>query len=275
MPVSVMGRTLRRFDQHRRKILLSELVETSGRTFQIAYHLGLLESADLFDRLASDLKGEQIKRLARVSLANYYAAAIMMPYDTFLKAAESLAYDVEVLCARFSVSFEQAAHRLTTLARPNARGIPFFMVRVDNAGNVSKRFSSGAFPFAKLGGTCPRWNIHNTFRNPGRIETQIIELPDGAKWFSISRTVRRVQVPWGEENAQFVVGLGCELKHSGKLVYARGIDLKAAVATPIGVNCRLCGRANCIQRAAPPMLRPLEVNENIRGFSPFDAELAR
>ncbi len=275
MPIHVMGKTLRRFDMHRRKVLMSELVETSGRTFQMAYHLGLIEAGWLFDKLTEPLQGEQVKRLARVSLANYFAAALMMPYDEFLQAAESLSYDVDVLSARFQASFEQVAHRLTTLSKPNARGIPFFMVRVDNAGNVSKRFSSGSFPFSKFGGTCPRWNIHSTFRNPGRIETQIIELPDGAKWFSIARTVRSAAAPWGEENSRFVVGLGCEMKHAGKLVYAKGVDIKVAAATTIGINCRLCERTNCIQRAAPPMSRPLEVNENIRGYSPFDADLSR
>jgi XRE family transcriptional regulator, fatty acid utilization regulator len=241
----------------------------------MAYHLGLIEAGWVFDKITEPLQGEQVKRLARVSLANYFAAALMMPYEDFLQAAEGLGYDVDVLSARFQASFEQVAHRLTTLAKPNERGVPFFMVRVDNAGNVSKRFSSGTFPFSKFGGTCPRWNIHNTFRNPGRIETQIIELPDGAKWFSISRTVRSVAAPWGEENSRFVVGLGCEIKHAGKLVYAKGFDLKTAAATPIGINCRLCERTNCIQRAAPPMSRPLEVNENIRGYSPFDADLSR
>jgi XRE family transcriptional regulator, fatty acid utilization regulator len=275
MPINVMGRTLRRFDIHRRKILISELVEPSGRMFQVAFHLGLLEAGAIIDKIIEPLQGEQVRRLARVSLANYFAGALMMPYQEFLGAAEGLNYDVEVLSARFSASFEQVAHRLTTLSRANARGVPFFMIRVDNAGNVSKRFSSGSFPFAKFGGTCPRWNIHNTFRNPGRIETQIIELPDGAKWFSISRTVRRVLAPWGDESAQFVVGLGCELKHASRLVYAQGLNLKDALATPIGVNCRLCERTNCIQRAAPAMLRPLNVNENIRGFSPFDADLTR
>ncbi len=275
MPIHVMGKTLRRFDLHRRKVLISELVEPSGRAFQMAYHLGLIEAGWVFDKIIEPLHGEQVKRLARVSLANYFAAALMMPYEDFLQAAETLGYDVDVLSARFQASFEQVAHRLTTLAKPNERGVPFFMVRVDNAGNVSKRFSSGTFPFSKFGGTCPRWNIHNTFRNPGRIETQIIELPDGAKWFSISRTVRSVAAPWGEENSRFVVGLGCEIKHAGKLVYAKGLDLKTAAATPIGINCRLCERTNCIQRAAPPMSRPLEVNENIRGYSPFDADLSR
>ncbi len=277
MPVGVMGKTLRRFDLHRRKIMISELMEPSGRVFQTAYHLGLLEADALFTAMAGkiDSGSEQVRRLARISLANYFAAALMMPYQRFIEAAEALSYDVEVLSARFQASFEQVAHRLTTLSRASARGVPFFMVRVDNAGNVSKRFSSGSFPFARFGGTCPLWNIHGAFGHPGRVETQVIEMPDGSRWFSLARTVRRVATLWGEPGAQFVVGLGCDMKHAHRLVYSKGLDLKSHVPTPIGINCRLCERANCAQRAAPPLLRPLDINENVRGYSPFDTDLGR
>lgn len=271
MPRDDMGTTLRHLDKHRRKLMISELVEPAGRKFQAAFQLGALEAGAIFDSISlrMNLESPQAQRFGRIMLANYFAAALMMPYQRFLDAAEELSYDVEVLGARFSASFEQVAHRLTTLARPSARGVPFFMIRVDNAGNVSKRFSSGAFPFSRFGGTCPRWNIHNTFRNPGRIEPQVIELPDGKQWFSIARTVRRVATPWGEPDAPFSVGLGCEIKHAHRLIYSKGMNMKSVKATEIGVNCRLCERRNCIQRAAPPLLGQLEVSENTRGFSPF------
>ncbi len=274
LPVDVMTQALRRFDRHRKRLMISELMETSGRTFQAAYQLGLTEVFDVIDGVAGRLEAGQTpaRRLARITLGNYFAAALMMPYGRFLEAAEQLEYDVEVLCARFSASFEQVAHRLTTLARPTARGVPFFLVRVDTAGNVSKRFSSGAFPFARFGGTCPRWNLHRTFTSPGRIATQIMELPDGARWFSIARTVRRAATPWGEPEAHFAVGLGCELKFAGRLIYSRGLDLKTFEPTPIGINCRLCERQNCSQRAAPPLMRPLQVDESVRGVSPFEFE---
>ena len=271
VPRRDLGTTLRHYDRHRRKLLISELVEPAGRTFQLAYQLGLLEAAPEIDAVAADvhLQGAQASRFVRITLANYYAAALMMPYQRFLAAAEELSYDVEALGMRFAASFEQVAHRLTTLARPTARGVPFFMIRVDNAGNVSKRFSSRAFPFTRFGGTCPRWNIHSTFRNPGRIEPQVIELPNGTRWFSIARTVRRVATPWDEPDAPFSVGLGCEIKYADRLVYAQGLNLKTAKPTEIGVNCRLCERPNCVQRSAPPLMRQLEVSENTRSMSPF------
>ncbi len=271
LPVDVMPLSLRRFDHHRRRLMISELVEPAGRAFHAAYQLAFVEAGDVIDALARRFHPAEgpAYRLLRVTLANYFAAALMMPYGRFLAAAEALEYDVEVLAARFTASYEQVAHRLTTLARPTARGVPFFLVRLDMAGNVSKRFSSGSFPFSRFGGTCPRWNVHQTFRSPGRIVTQIVELPDGAKWFSIARTVRRAATPWGEPESQFVIGLGCELKFASRLVYSRGIDFKADVATPIGVNCRLCERDNCPQRAAPPMMRQLRIDETTRGVSPF------
>jgi hypothetical protein len=274
LPVEVMSQALRRFDRHRRRIMISELMEPSGRTFQVAYQLGFAEALEVIDAIAARLDPTQgpARRLARITLGNYFAAALMMPYGRFLQAAEQLEYDVDVLAARFSASFEQVAHRLTTLARPTARGVPFFLVRVDTAGNVSKRFSSGSFPFSRFGGTCPRWNLHNTFRAPGRVQTQIVELQDGARWFSIARTVRRGATPWGEPEPQFAIGLGCELKYASRLVYSRGLDLKTYEPTPIGINCRLCERPNCSQRAAPPLMRALQVDESVRGVSPFEFE---
>jgi predicted transcriptional regulator len=272
MPIDVMPDALRRYDHHRRQLLISEIVDPSGRTFQAAYQLAFAEMRETIDALAARLEPADgpARRLLRVSFGNYFAGALMMPYGRFHAAAEALGYDVEVLGARFGASFEQVAHRLTTLARSGARGIPFFLVRVDSAGNVSKRFSSGRFPFSQFGGTCPLWNLHSTFRTPGQVATQVIELPDGSRWFSMARAVKRAFNPWGTPDPQFVVGLGCELKYAQRLVYARGFDLSAPDPTPIGINCRLCERAACPQRAAPPLMHALIVDEMKRGVSPFE-----
>lgn len=272
MPVDVMSDSLRRYDHHRRQLLISEMVDPSGRTFQAAYQLAFAEMRQVIDDLSIRWEPTDgpTRRLLRVSLGNYFAGALMMPYGKFHTAAETLGYDVDVLGARFGASFEQVAHRLTTLARPGARGIPFFLVRVDSAGNVSKRFSSGRFPFAQYGGTCPLWNVHATAKTPGQVETQIIELPDMSRWFSVARAVKRASTAWGMPDPQFVVGLGCELKYAHRLVYARGLDLTAPDPTPIGINCRLCERVACPQRAAPPLMHALIVDEMKRGVSPFE-----
>jgi len=271
LPLEVMGERLRWYDYHRRQLMISEVMDQPGRTFQAAYQLGLVKFGGLLDEIAGRLEsGDEVsRRLLRVTLANYFAGALMMPYGRFHEAAELLGYDIEVLASRFAASIEQVAHRLTTLSRPTLRGIPFFMVRVDMAGNVSKRFSSGRFPFSHSGGTCPLWNVHAAFSDPSRILTQIIELTDGTQWFSIARTVRRSVTPWGAIEPRFAVALGCEIKYARRLIYAKGHNLETVEAMPVGINCRLCDRQACPQRAAPPALRNLFVDENTRNVSPF------
>ncbi|RTL55420.1 MAG: XRE family transcriptional regulator [Bradyrhizobiaceae bacterium] len=277
MPVDVMRETLRRWDRHRRQVLISELIDDSGRVFQLAIQMGLAEAGPVFDSIVNRAGplDDTARRLYRITLANYYAAAVMMPYQPFLAAAEQLGYDLQVLGRRFNAGFEQICHRLTTLQRPNARGIPFFMLRVDNAGNVSKRFSSGTFPFSKFGGTCPLWNVHSTFDTPDRLLQQVIELPDGSRFFSLAQTLRRPAAPWPHPQPRFAIGLGCDIRHAGKLVYAAGTDLDKAQGTPIGVNCRLCERENCSQRAEPPLTRALILDENTRRVSSFAFASAR
>jgi predicted transcriptional regulator/DNA-binding XRE family transcriptional regulator len=277
MPVDVMRETLRRWDRHRRQVLISELVDGAGRNFQLAIQVGLAESGAVLDSIINraGLLDETARRLYRITLANYFAAAVMMPYQPFLGAAEQLGYDLQVLARRFNAGLEQVCHRLTTLQRPNARGIPFFLLRVDNAGNVSKRFSSGTFPFSKFGGTCPLWNVHSTFDTPDRLLQQVIELPDGSRFFSLAQMLRRPAAPWPHPQPRFAIGLGCDIRHAAKLVYAAGMDLDKAQGTPIGVNCRLCERENCSQRAEPPLTRTLILDENTRRVSSFAFSSAR
>src|SRR5262245_9748904 len=277
MPVDVMRETLRRFDRHRRQLLISELVDAPGRTFQLAFQIALAEQAAQFETILAraGTLDDAPRRLYRITLANYFAAAVMMPYPAFLAAAEALSYDVHVLAQRFSSGFEQVCHRLTTLSRPNARGIPFFLLRVDNAGNVSKRFSSGTFPFSKFGGTCPLWHVQSTFDTPDRLLEQVIELSDRTRYFSIAQMVRRPTVPHPLPQPRFAIALGCEIRYAARIVYAAGMDLEKTEATPIGVNCRLCERENCPQRAEPPLTRTLILDETTRRVSSFAFSNAR
>lgn len=271
VPLDVLPESVRRFDHHRKRLFLSELLSGSGRSFALAYQLALLEQRSLLDALA-DRAGppdRPTRNLVKVSLANYLAAALLMPYAAFHEAAERLSYDIELVRARFGVSFEQACHRLTTLSRPGARGVPFFMLRVDSAGNISKRFAGATFPFSRFGGTCPRWNIHSSFRTPGRIVTQIVETPDGQRYFTLSRTVSRVATPHAGDDSELAIGLGCDLKFAERLVYSRGIDLRDPVATAIGPACRICERPACPQRAAEPINRTLMVDDFTKSISPY------
>ncbi|MEM8552988.1 MAG: short-chain fatty acyl-CoA regulator family protein [Pseudomonadota bacterium] len=275
MPYDVMKGLLRRFDRHRKRLLLSELLAPSGRTFQVASLVGQLEAGELVRALAADarLSGESSRGMYRLTLGNYLAGAIMFPYDRFHEAAERLRYDVEVLASRFGASFEQAAHRLTTLRRPGARGVPFFMIRVDRAGNISKRFGGGVFPFARSGGTCPRWRLYEAFRNPGRVVVDVAALPEGQVFVTAARTVNRPGQGAHMPGQELVIGVGAEASHADRLVYADGLDLskKGAVRreTPIGVNCRVCPREDCTWRAVPPLSGTLMVDPTRRSLTPY------
>ncbi len=270
LPQEVMPGQLMWRDPHRKHLNLSEMLDQPGRRFQLAVQLVRLEYDALINEEA-DAAGfsEAALPLARASFANYFAAALLMPYHRFLQAAEGARYDVELLCQRFGTSFEQVAHRLTTLQRPEARGVPFFFVRMDRAGNVSKRFSAGRFHFSKFGGSCPLWNVHSCFEAPTRVHTQVIGMPDGTTYFSVARTVARQVGTYASPAARFAIGLGCDIAYAPRLVYAQDIDLTAVEPVPIGVNCYLCERPNCPSRAYPPINRPFSFSERTRGVSSF------
>jgi len=256
--------TLRRFDPVARRLLISELLPPRSRNFQLAHQIGLLIGKDTLDKLTGDplLSTPDARGLARVALANAFAGAVLMPYMPFLEAAEQVRYDVELLGHRFRTSFEQVCHRLCTLRRPGAVGVPFHFLRVDLAGNISKRFSGSGIRFARYAGACPRWNVFSAFMTPGMIKTQVSEFEDGRRYFCISSTIRRVSQGYTQRHALHAVGLGCDVEHAKKLVYADGIDLSHLV--PVGVTCRLCDRTDCSERAHPSHKNPLAVDENLR-----------
>ena len=271
LPADIMVGAYRRHDRHRKQIAISEALDHASRLFQAALQLVLLEFENLLDAATPGEKFETEagRQIARAALANYAAAAILFPYGYFFESVSELKYDVEALARRFSASFEQIAHRLTTLQRPGSEGVPFFFLRVDAAGNVSKRFSAGVFPFARFGGSCPLWNIHETFSTPERIITQMVQLPEGERYFSIARTVRGAAGGYHAPKADRAVALGCEMKHADALIYAEGLDLEKAEPTPIGVTCRLCPRQGCAARAHPPLERRLIIDEYRRMATPF------
>ncbi|HRO34499.1 MAG TPA: short-chain fatty acyl-CoA regulator family protein [Brevundimonas sp.] len=270
LPVEVMVEWTRRFDPHRGRLLLSETLGPASRAFAVAYQLAAVEhGAEIEAAIQAAAPPEGARPLLKVALTNALAAAILMPYGAFHARAEDSGYDIGRLQARFGVSFEQAAHRLTTLSRPTARGVPFFLMRVDQAGNVSKRFAAGAFPFSRFGGACPRWRLHSAFRTPGRIVTQIVETPDGGRWFTLARTVDRQGQDAFTEGHDLAIGLGCELSQARRLIHARGLDLATPEVTPIGPACRLCPRHPCAERAAPPVDRALAVDDWAKSISPY------
>ncbi len=262
----------RRYDEHTRTLSLSTLLASGQRAFQLATMLAFFELGEMLDRHvdAASLSSDEARSLARIGLANYVAGAMILPYAEFRRSAEALRYDIDLLQRRFRVGFETVAHRLSTLQRTEDRGVPFFFIRVDRAGNISKRQSATDFHFSRVGGTCPLWNVYEAFSYPGQIRRQVAQMPDGRGYLWIARTVVRRIGGYGTPVTTFAIGLGCDLHHADRLVYADGIDLaNPAARTPIGPGCKVCDRTGCPQRAFPAIGRPLDVDRNRSGFIPY------
>lgn len=265
LPAEVMSGFTRRMDRHRDQLLLSDALDGASHNFQLALQLAYLDMRTDIDAAmqGGQFATESGRRLTRRALASYAAAALLMPYSAFAKAAEDRKYDVEALARQFGASFEQTAHRLTTLQKPGQERVPFFFIRVDLAGNVSKRLDSAGFPFARHGGGCPLWSVHHAFKTPGQIVTQWLELPDGERFFSIARTVIGGGGAYGAPRVERAVALACAADHAGSLVYTQKQQEKGA-PTPIGVTCRLCHRTDCTARSAPPIGRQILPDDFLR-----------
>jgi XRE family transcriptional regulator, fatty acid utilization regulator len=262
---------LHRYDPVTRKLEIASHLSSGQYVFKLATELAYLEFGDLIDAQVDEgmFTSDESRTLARLGLANYFAAATVLPYRQFHDVAEDFRYDVERLSAFYSVSYETVAHRLSTLQRPSMRGVPLSFVRVDRAGNMSKRQSATGFHFSSSGGTCPLWNVYETFANPGKILVQVAQMPDGRNYMWVARTVERRASRYGQPGKTFAIGLGCELRHAHRLVYSEGLDLSGEIATPIGAGCRVCERDNCPQRAFPALGRALDLNEHRSTVSPY------
>jgi XRE family transcriptional regulator, fatty acid utilization regulator len=274
LPLEVLPSHLRRLDLHARQLQLSESLDAASRGFAAAVQLVLIElKAEIAATIAAAGIADPLgQRAATVALGKYAAAATLMPYARFLSACEATGYDVELLQARFGRGLEQVAHRLTTLHRPGARGVPFFFCRVDRAGTISKRFAPsgpgvGPSPLPLTGG-CALWHVYHAFDRPGEIRRQLVELEDGQRFLTIARTVRTAAMPWGGARPSFAIGIGCAIAHAPALSWSAGIDLNGPAA-PIGPGCTACHRAACRQRGLPPVGAHLAFDERQRGLTPF------
>jgi predicted transcriptional regulator/transcriptional regulator with XRE-family HTH domain len=262
----------RRYDPATRVLALSPLLNAGQRAFQLATHLASVELAGEIDEIVTEasVSSDETRTLVRIGLNSYFAGALVLPYQLFLDSAESLRYDLDLLQRRFNVGYETVAHRLSTLQRPGARGVPFIFVRVDRAGNISKRQSATSFHFSRVGGSCPLWNVYEAFASPTQIQTQLAQMPDGRSYLWTARTVSRRYGGYGTLAKTFAVGLGCDLRHAHRLVYADGLDLASPSAlVPIGPGCKVCDRDNCPQRAFPAIGKPLDPNPHRSRFIPY------
>ena len=268
LPPDVMVDALRRFDRHNQQLLIDDTLDAPERAFQIALHIAYSAMRGEIGQVVRNegMTSTNAEMLIRRDLAEYAAAALVMPYERFIRTAEARAYDIGAIATVCGVSFEQVAQRLTTLQRPGREGVPFFLLRLDEAGNVSKRLDATGTPFAAHGGNCPLWSVHHTFRRPGDLLTQWLELADGQRFFSIARTVSSGRGRHGIPRSLRAIALTCLAQDAPRLVYTKG---EPPEATPIGITCRLCQRAECQARSAPPIGRDILTDEYRRPVQPF------
>ncbi len=276
--VTVVRRTdspLRHYDPATKTLVLSSRAAPATQTFQLLLQLALISQEKLLGATLdlARFQSPEARGIALVGLANYFAGAALMPYGAFLQAAQDTRHDLEILSALFGASLEQVAHRLSTLQRPAAKGIPFFFVRVDQAGTITKRHSATTLQFARYGGACPLWNVHAAFETPGQFLRQLAETPDGARYFCLARDVSKSGGAFNAPTRRYAIGLGCEVRHADALVYADHMDRAAPDAyAPIGISCRICERKSCHQRSVPPLERRLRVDPDRRGVLPYQVD---
>jgi predicted transcriptional regulator len=264
---------IRRFDAGRKELTLSPRTAPETQRFQLLHQYALIAQNRLLEATLdlARFQTDTARSIAKVGMANYYAGAVLMPYARFMEAADETRHDLEQLAVRFGASIEQVAHRLSTMQRPGAKGIPFFFVRVDQAGTITKRHSATRLQFARFGGACPLWNVHQAFEMPGRFLRQLAETPDGVRYLCLARDVSKSGGSFHAPTRRFAIGLGCEVQHASAVVYADGMDIGTATAyQPIGISCRICERTNCHQRSVPPLERHLRIDPDQRGTLPYE-----
>ena len=265
-------KSVKKYNKKEKILYLSEMLTYTARNFHLAYQIAYFEGQKLIDKIIEDNKfySEEVIPLLKISLMNYFAAALIMPYEDFLESAKKYKYDVEILMHHYAASFEQITHRLTNMQRPGNEGVPFHFLKTDIAGNVSKRFSLSGIHIPRHGGSCPRWNVYIAFLGPGKIHPQISRMPDGKVYFCIARAFEKGIERHGMPRSFVSIGLGCDIQYAKELTYSEGMDLQnKKLETPIGVSCRICPRVDCQQRAFPPIDKDLKLDISYRGTSPY------
>ncbi|MBR0873283.1 XRE family transcriptional regulator [Bradyrhizobium tropiciagri] len=264
---------LRRFDAASRTLFINPYLPAATRSFQLALQIAALEREEQTEAIAgrAEFRSADAREVCKAGLRNYFAGAVVLPYQQFLTTARDLRHDLELIATRFGASLEQVAHRLSTLQRPGQKGVPVFFARVDRAGNITKRHSAAKLQFARYGAACPLWNVHQAFESPSRIIRQLAETPDGIRFLCVATELAKGHGGFGMPRPRFAIALGCEVSYAREFVYADGLDLTSKSAfDPIGISCRICERANCPQRAVPPLKSKLTIHRNRRDILPYD-----
>ena len=260
------------FNKKSKELILSDYLSLETKKLHAASQIVQEGAIDEINRLLEtfNFPSEESKKLTKVALLNYCGAAILMPYKLFHTECKKLKYDLELLQNTFATSFEQVTHRVTCLNDPNLPGVPFHFLRVDVAGNISKRFSLSGIEIPRYGGACPRWNVYSAFSRPGVIQAAVSKMTNGEKYVCIARTVEKGIGRYGQKKSMLSIGLGCEAKYAKDFVYTENLDIHDKKSEiPVGVSCRTCDRLDCSQRAFPPLHKKFDVDINNRGVSVY------
>ena len=262
----------KKYLKNQKELHLSDYVALETKKLYASAQIAQEGAMTIIENYLSEFKfpSEESKKLTKVALLNYCGAAILMPYKLFHKECIKQKYDLELLQNTFACTFEQIAHRVTCLQDPKLPGIPFHFLRVDVAGNISKRFSLSGIEIPRYGGACPRWNVYSAFSRPGVIQAAVSKMSNGEKYVCIARTVEKGVGRYGKKKSILSIGLGCQAKYAKDFVYTENLDLNdKKTEIPIGVSCRTCDRLDCSQRAFPPLHKKFDVDINSRGVSVY------
>lgn len=269
---------VRSFDPDKRRLRVSSALSEHATKFQLGHIIGLLylDETRLHERLVERARPRHTEtpRLIKIHLANYFAGALMLPYDDFFDEVQRTRYDVEKVAGAFESSYEAVAHRMCNLARPDRPGVPLHFLRVDVAGNISKRYSASGLRFPQSHGSCPKWAVHAAFLTPATITKQYSIMPDGSTYFCFAKVISDPTAGSVVRGTVYAIGLGTSADKAHHFVYADDLpsrDIERA-AIPVGVTCRFCERTDCNQRAAPSYKFAFAVDEYMKKdnfFSPL------
>ncbi|WP_395335331.1 helix-turn-helix domain-containing protein [Novosphingobium aerophilum] len=264
---------VRLFDEQQSTLTINTAKANDSLRFHLAWHISSTHFNEDIATISSnaDVRSKTARNLLSIGLTNYMAGSILMPYEQFRSMARDMRHDVDRLRHLFNVTFEQVCHRLSTLQRPNARGTPVYFCRVDLAGNITKRHSATRLRFARFGGACPLWVVHEAAAVPDRIHIQLAEMPDGVRYVSMAKGLVKPTGSYAERPRRYAVALGCEVDFAAEFVYADEINLSHP-ATPIGASCRTCSRHNCDQRAFPPNGKDISIDSFRREVVPYSID---
>ncbi|WP_323010249.1 helix-turn-helix domain-containing protein [Paracoccus sp. (in: a-proteobacteria)] len=239
-----------RLDRDTQTLWLRGSSRRATRQFRICRQIAELQAHAPLTRLCDglDLTSEAARQIAMRALASYVAGAMVMPYEGFRKLAAQHHYDVDLLGHLHDASFEQVAHRLVSLRRPGAEGVPFGFLRIAPAGRLTKRFPLPGLAWPSGGHGCPLWPVYSAPGAPGVLR-QIAEFPNGKRFLLIAKSVQKRVSNWQDQSLSYSIMLACDIHHADRTVYARGLDLSdLSSSVPVGPSCLLCARKSCSHR---------------------------